>query len=217
MRYKSYSTKNDVMKEFLIYGSELTDYGFPILPSVNCEPKESIDFCSSMSRSLKGHKNLNVNFYIDDNKFLRIWNSPDRYIEHLSCFGSVCGVDFTIDTQMPLVMQFWNKYRSMALDWYFYVNGITVIPNVNIMPYKGREWLLEGIPHDSTICCSSNGRIRSKSSRKEFCEGFNEMCDRLNPNRVILVGIVPDELNVDVEIINFDNRATVANRNLGGK
>lgn len=33
MRYTRYSTANDVMKEFLIYGAELTDMGFPILPA----------------------------------------------------------------------------------------------------------------------------------------------------------------------------------------
>ena len=46
MRYTRYSTANDVMKEFLIYGAELTDMGFPILPAVNCSPSETIDFFS---------------------------------------------------------------------------------------------------------------------------------------------------------------------------
>lgn len=31
MRYMRYSTANDVMKEFLIYGAELTEMGFPKL------------------------------------------------------------------------------------------------------------------------------------------------------------------------------------------
>lgn len=217
MPYDRISTAFDVMKEFLIAGSELTELGFPILPSVNIRPEDTVDFEESFSRKLKGHRKLNVNFFIDDYKFTRLENSPDRYIEHLKCFHSLCGLDFSIDTQMSLVMQMYNKYRSMALGWYLYMQGIQVIPNVNIMPYKGREWLLDGIPKRSTLCCCTNGRIRARAARLEFCEGFYEMCDRLEPLRVVIVGRLPDELNSPVEIINLKTRNQRINEQLGGK
>lgn len=210
-RYKRYSTANDVMKEFLIYGAELTELGFPKLIPVQTYPTDTIDFRAGLSRTFKGHHKTNCNFYIDDEKFLSLENNVDKYLNHLKSFQSLCGIDFTIDTQMPLIMQMNNKYRSMALDWYLTLQGITVIPNVNIIPYKGLEWLLEGIPKRSTVCCSTNGRVRSKGARKEFCEGFYEMCDRLEPTRVVIVGILPDELDSPVEIINLKNRAQKMN------
>lgn len=216
MSYKRYSTSKDVMKEYLIYGAELTEMGFPVLPSVQAYPSETIDFRSGLSRTLKGHHKLNCNFFIDDEKFIALGNSPDRYIDHLKCFESLCGLDFSIDTRMPLVMQYWNKYRSMALDWYLTLQGITVIPNVNIMPYKGREWLLDGLPRHSTLCCSTNGRMRSKSSKEEFIQGFMEMCEMLDPTRVVVIGILPEELRNTVEIISLENRATKKNKELGG-
>ena len=214
-RYTRYSTANDVMKEFLIYGAELTDMGFPILPSVQTVPSDTIDFRSGLNRSFKGHHNASCNFYIDDEKFLALENNVDKYLNYLKLFQCMLGLDFSIDTQMPLVMQYWNKYRSMALDWYLTLQGITVIPSVNIIPYKGREWLLDGLPRRSTVCCSTNGRVRSKGAREEFCEGFYEMCERLEPTRVVVVGILPDELDSPVEIINFENRATKKNKELG--
>lgn len=216
MRYKRYSTANDVMKEFLIYGAELTDMGFPILPAVQAHPIQTIDFRGGLSRSFKDHRTTNCNFYVDDEKFTSLWTNPDKYLEHLRCFHSLCGLDFSIDTQMPLVMQYWNKYRSMALDWYLTLQGMKVIPNVNIIPYKGLEWLLEGIPKNSTLCCSTNGRVRSKAARKEFCEGFYEMCERLGPTRVVIVGILPEELDSPVEIINLENRAQKMRIRLSG-
>ena len=160
---------------------------------------------------------MNCNFYIDDEKFTSIWVNPDKYINYMKLFQSVCGLDFSIDTQMPLVMQYWNKYRSMALDWYLTLNGVTVIPNVNIIPYNGREWLLNGLPKHSTVCCSTNGRVRSKAAREEFCEGFYEMCERLEPKRVVVVGILPDELDSSVEIINFKTRGQKINDKFGGQ
>ena len=217
MRYTRYSTANDVMKEFMIYGAELTDMGFPILPAVQAHPTDTVDFRAGLSRSLKGHRKLNCNFFVDDEKFTALWSNPDKYLDHLKCFESICGLDFSIDTQMPLVMQYWNKYRSMALDWYLTLNGITVIPNVNIIPYDGREWLLDGLPERSTVCCSTNGRVRSKSAREEFCQGFYEMCERLEPTRVVVVGILPEELDSSVEIINFKTRGQKVNDRFGGQ
>ena len=216
-RYTRYSTANDVMKEFLIYGAELTEMGFPKLPAVQTTPVDTIDFRSGLNRSFKGHHNTTCNFYIDDTKFISLENNVDKYLNYLKLFQCVLGVDFTIDTQMPLIMQFFNKYRSMALDWYLTLNGITVIPNVNIIPYEGREWLLEGLPRHSTVCCSTNGRVRSKGAREEFCQGFYEMCEKLEPTRVVVVGMLPDELDSPVEIINFENRATKKNKELGGE
>lgn len=214
-RYTRYSTANDVMKEFLIYGAELTEIGFPKLPAVQAYPLDTIDFRAGLNRSFKGHHGTSCNFYIDDEKFLALENNVDKYLNYLKLFQCVLGLDFSIDTQMPLVMQYWNKYRSMALDWYLTLQGITVIPSVNIIPYKGREWLLDGLSKRSTVCCSTNGRVRSKGAREEFCEGFYEMCERLEPTRVVVVGILPDELNSQVEIINFENRATKKNKELG--
>lgn len=95
------------------------------------------------------------------------------------------------------------------------LQGITVIPNVNIIPYKGREWLLDGLPKRSTVCCSTNGRVRSKAAREEFCGGFREMCERLEPTRVVVVGILPDELDSPVEIINFKSRGQKVNDRFG--
>ena len=215
MRYTRYSTANDVMKEFLIYGAELTEMGFPKLPAVQAYPSDTIDFRSGLNRSFKGHHGTSCNFYIDDEKFLALENNVAKYLNYLKLFQCVLGLDFSIDTQMPLVMQYWNKYRSMALDWYLTLQGITVIPSVNIIPYKGREWLLDGLPKRSTVCCSTNGRVRSKAAREELCKGFHEMCERLEPTRVVVVGILPDELDSPVEIINFKTRGQKVNDRFG--
>lgn len=214
-RYTRYSTANDVMKEFLIYGAELTEMGFPKLPAVQAHPSDTMDFRSGLSRTFKGHHGTSCNFYIDDEKFLALENNVAKYLNYLKLFQCVLGLDFSIDTQMPLVMQYWNKYRSMALDWYLTLQGITVIPSVNIIPYKGREWLLDGLPRHSTISCSTNGRVRSKGAREEFCEGFYEMCERLEPTRVVVVGILPDELDSPVDIINFKTRGQKVNDRFG--
>lgn len=214
-------TAYDIMKEFLIFGAKLEpEWGIPILLPINIHPEDTIDFSESFSRKIKNHRKLNVDFYIDDVAFTRLWNQPEKYLEHLRCFGSVCAPDFSISTGkngMPFAVNIYNHYRNHALAWYLHVNGIPVIPSVNIPDRENCSWCFTGLPKHSTLAVCTNGRIKAKASRLEFCEGFYEMCDRLEPLRVVIVGRIPDELNTDVEIINLKTRNQRINEQLGGR
>ena len=210
--YNSVHTSFDVMKEFLITGAELDGkYQIPMIPSCNLDyiPEDSIDFEESFSRKIKNHRKLNVNFYIDDVKFTRIWNNPDKYLEHLKCFHSVTMPDFSISTGdrgMPFALNIYNKYRNHALAWYLHMNDIKVIPSVPIADKDSYDWCFDGLPQNSILSVCTNGRVRAKASRIEFCDGFKVMCDRLQPTRVIIVGRIPDELKSDVPITNYQTR-----------
>ncbi len=220
--YNGCHTSFDVMKEFLILGSELDGkYQIPIIPkcTIDYTPEDSIDFEGSFSRKIKNHRKINVNFYIDDTKFTRLWNNPDKYLEHLKYFHSVCSPDFSIATGssgMPFALNIYNKYRNHALAWYLHMNGIKVIPSVGIADKDNYDWCFDGYPKHSVLSVCTNGRIRAKVARIEFCEGFKVMCDRLEPTKVIIVGKMPDELNADVPIINFKTRNQKINEEMGG-
>lgn len=183
--YNNCHTAFDVMKEFLITGAELDGkYQLPMIPACNLDylPEDSIDFEESFSRKIKNHRRLNVNFYIDDVKFTRLWNNPDKYLEHLKCFHSVTMPDFSISTGdrgMPFALNIYNKYRNHALAWYLHMNDIKVIPSVSIADKDSYDWCFDGLPKNSILSVCTNGRVRAKVSRIEFCDGFNVMCDKL--------------------------------------
>ena len=210
--YNDIHTAFDVMKEFLIIGAELDGkYQIPMLPPCNFDyyPEDSIDFEESFSLKIKNHRKLNVNFYIDDTKFTRLWNNPDKYLNHLRCFHSVTMPDFSISTGyrgMPFALNIFNKYRNHAIAWYLHMNDIAVIPSVPIADKDSYDWCFAGLPKHSILSVCTNGRIRAKASRIEFCDGFSVMCERLEPTRVIVVGRIPDELNTDIPITNFQTR-----------
>lgn len=137
--YNGCHTSFDVMKEYMIYGAELDEkYQIPIVPACSLDylPEDSIDFGESFSQKIKGHRKLNVNFYIDDSKFQRLWNNPDKYLEHLKCFHSVCMPDFSIatgDCGMPFALNLYNVYRNHALAHYMLLHG-----NVTV---QARRWM----------------------------------------------------------------------------
>ena len=210
--YNNINTAFDVMKEFLIQCCELDGkYQIPMISVCNLDylPEDSIDFEESFSRKIKNHRKLNVNFYIDDVKFTRIWNNPDKYLEHLKCFHSVTMPDFSISTGdrgMPFALNIYNKYRNHAIAWYLHMNDIKVIPSVPIADKDSYDWCFDGLPQNSILSVCTNGRVRAKASRIEFCDGFKSMCDKLQPTRVIIVGRIPDELKSDVPITNYQTR-----------
>lgn len=205
-------TSYDVMKEFLITGADLDGkYQIPMIPACNFDymMEDSIDFGESFSPKIRNRRKLNVNFYIDDSKFTRLWNSPDKYLYHLKCFHSVTMPDFSIstgDNGMPFALNIYNKYRNHALSWYLHMNDINVIPSVPIADNDSYDWCFDGLPKNSILSVCTNGRVRAKASRIEFCDGFKVMCDRLQPTKVIIVGRIPDELKSDVPITNYQTR-----------
>lgn len=201
------STAFDVMKQYLIRGAELVgEYEVPMLPAVNVRPEDTVSFRESFSRKIKNHRQLNVSFYEDDQCFTSLWNQPDRYISHLRCFGSICGPDFTISDGMSKALNIYNHYRNHAIGHYLSMNGITVIPSVSLCNTREFSWCLDGLPMHSTLAVCTNGRVRARASRQEFCESYYEMCRRLEPLRVVIVGHMPEELESPVEVINLKSR-----------
>lgn len=161
-------TAYDVMREYMIIGAELDGkYQIPMLDRYTGHPGEdTVDFKDSFSLKIKNHRKLTVNFYIHDYEFEKIWNNPDRYLEHLKCFHSVIGPDFSMavgENGMPFAMNIWQKYRNHALSHYLSMNGIKVIPNVSIPPEYCYDWAFDGVPKRSTVACCTNGRIKSRA------------------------------------------------------
>lgn len=205
MQYNHCSTQKDIFKESLICGAELYGkYGFPALTGFNVSPTKTVDI--NRSKKLIQVKDLNLNFFVHDYMLNPIWNNPDKYLEHLKCFGSVCGFDFTIDVNSPLALQIYNKYRNHVLSWYFANNGVKVIPKVDILP-DCADWIYDGLPHNSMLCCSTNGRAFNRQAKAEFSECFSEMESVLKPHTVVIVGTRIDFPH-DCDIIWLDNFLT---------
>ena len=208
--YSGVHTDFDVMKEFLIEGCELDgEYGIPMLPASHAVPTDTVDFAESFSRKIKNHRKLTVNFYICDAQFTRLFNNPDKYLGHLICFHLTIAPDFSIATGehgMPFALNLYNHWRNHALAFYLAKHGIEVIPSVSLCGIKDFDWCLSGLPRKSTLAVCTNGRVRSKAVRMEFCEAYYEMCRRLKPLRMVIVGHVPEELKSPVEVISLKSR-----------
>lgn len=206
----------DVFNAFLLENAEYSgELEIPVVKNIKIEsPKKLIKF-SEIFRS--SDFNAYVHFYEDDCKFEKIWKNPKRYLERLKKFKGVISPDFSIYRDMPLIMQYWNIFRSRAIATWLKDNGINVIPNVRTGDERTFEIACEGIEKNSIIAIGSHGCIKCKADRAFFQKGLEHIINSLSPKIIILYGAKPDSIfnkyEDKVTIINFKDEFYNGRRN----
>lgn len=196
----------DVFNAFLLENAEYSgELEIPVVKNIKIEsPKKLIKFSEIFRLS---DFNAYVHFYEDDCKFEKIWKNPKRYLERLKKFKGVISPDFSIYRDMPLIMQYWNIFRSRAVATWLKDNGINVIPNVRTGDERTFEIACEGIEKNSIIAIGSHGCIKCKADRAFFQKGLEHIINSLSPKIIILYGAKPDSIfnkyEDKVTIINF--------------
>lgn len=157
---KAHSFKSDIVKDALFVGK----YDFPMLKSTDSIPKSLIPFESISQSTLDKW----IHFYVDDYKFERVWNNPERYINVFKKHPGIIGFDFSSYLDMPAAQQIWNIYRNRALSHYFQENNIDVIPNIQWGDKNTYEYCFDGILIGGTVAISTNGAINNNLERYIF-------------------------------------------------
>lgn len=195
----------DVFNAFLLENAEYSgELEIPVVKNIKIEsPKKLIKF-SEIFRS--SDFNAYVHFYEDDCKFEKIWRNPKRYLERLKKFKGVISPDFSIYRDMPLIMQYWNIFRSRVIATWLKDNGINVIPNVRTGDERTFEIACEGIEKNSIIAIGSHGCVKSKVDREFFQKGLEYIVNSLSPKIIILYGAKPDSI-----FNKYEEKATIIN------
>ena len=158
-----------------------------------------------------------VHFYEDDVSFERLWNQPIRYLKILKRYKGVIAPDFSVYRDMPLVMQYWNIYRSHAVSVWLQREGVPVIANVRWGDSRTHEVCCYGVPRKSTIAIGSHGCIKLSEDRDYFTKGLEYIISVLRPKTIIVYGAAPDKIfkkykDVGISILQFDSDYMVAHR-----
>lgn len=174
----------------------------PVIKATSCVPPQvsgCIGFNYAMSCKTPG--SMGVHFFLDDAQFIRLWNSPDRYIPMLSKFGYLCSPDFSTYSDMPKALQIYNHYRKHWLGAYWQALGLTVIPTISWSTPDSFEWCFDGEPEGGVVAIGTAGTQGSKASRTAFLAGYNAMLERLHPCEVLLFGKYPEGISGNVRFM----------------
>lgn len=196
----------DVFKAFLVENAKYD--GFLEIPTIEygCyKPKKLISFSKCISSTDYG---CWVHFYEDDVAFERIWNNPRKYLQILKKYEGVICPDFSLYRDMPLVMQFWNIYRSRAIATWLQSSGVNVIVNMRFSDSRTYTACCLGVPIGGTIAVGTHGCIRCLNDRRELIEGLRYIVSIVKPSVIVVYGTAPNYIfdeyrKMNIEILCF--------------
>ncbi len=198
----------DVFRSYLVADAVFAgDLEMPVLQPTFQVPRRMPPFSQAIA---KRDRKLWVHFFEDDSKFERIWNNPKRYLDILGGFEGIIAPDFSIYRDMPLVMQYWNIYRSRAIAHALQSRGCDVIPNLRFGDRRTWDTCTLGIPSDSTVAVGSHGSLRDRDDRRYFKEGLDYVIGKVRPRTVVVYGAAPDSIfgsirNKGIEVVSFES------------
>ena len=189
-------------------------YNIPHLKRTNHVPERLINFNEILTSS---DSKAGVHFFIDDYRFERIWNQPDRYIEILKRFDCAFTPDFSLYRDMPLAMKIWNIYRSRLIGQMCQNAGIIVIPTVSWAEPATFDFCFDGIEPGGTVAVSSVGVMRDPEALEIFKSGMAKMIEVCNPRKIVFYGKPMPELCQGVDFVCFSNENQQRLSNIGRK
>lgn len=133
----------------------------------------------------EANKKKGVHFFVDDYRFLNTYNQPDRSLPRYSQYAFLLTPDFSTYADMDLWQQIESVAKNRWVGAYWQSKGLTVIPTVSWSSSCSFEFCFDGVENDSTVAV---GMIGCKHSRTGFMRGYNEMLERLQPQKIIVFG-----------------------------
>ena len=178
--------------------SGVPPYGIPEIQAekIDISKIEWIPF--NFAKTAKDRKQKGIHFFVDDYQFVRLWNTPEKYIDLLRQFAAVCTPDFSQYTDMPVAMRLYNHYRKHWLGAYWQAHGIKVIPSICWSDPESYAYCFDGEPVGSSVAISSVGTQSNAESKKLFDQGCREAIKRLDPVQILWYGTCPKEFDWNV-------------------
>lgn len=176
-------------------------YQMPKLKKCTYVPDQLIDFNEAVNSSY--HK-AGVHFFIDDYRFERLWNQPEKYINILKKFDCVFTPDFSLYMDMPMAMKIWNIYRQRLIGQILQSAGMNVIPTVSWAEPETYQFCFDGIPHGGVVATSTVGIMKNEKAKAIFMDGMAAMIDKVRPSMILMYGKAMPEACGNIPFKNYE-------------
>lgn len=202
---------DDGFASYLVEGAEFDGpWEIPIIKKEEVQiPKDILPYEKRMKVNLEEIKNTGIHFYMHDIKFRSIIAKPSKYIDELNRYAGIISPDCSLYIDMPLCLQMTNTYINRAVGYYMQKNGISVIPNIRWGDERSFEFSYAGVEKYGTYSISTLGCIRSREEKEMFKKGLEEMLIRLEPQTVLVHGVMPkcvfEEYEKEIKFIHYES------------
>lgn len=185
----------DDFQAFLVEGANFTGpEDYPILEEwmiADDFPENIVPF--NKIKETKNIEDCYVCFYCRDVDFLRIKKNPKQFVNILQKSKGIIGLDFSVYTDMPKIVQKKQMYNNLAFTYFFGASGIKVIPNIRYGVDEITEDFLNAIPQGSLIAIGTYGFIKTVKEQNVWFEQINKIIQTLKPKGIVIYGSLPKD------------------------
>lgn len=177
----------DVFHAWMLDGAEYTKpLGMPKLAPVSANPCRLIAFSDAMATSCHDFDCF-VHFFEDDCRIERFWNNPKAYINKLTKFQGVVGLDYSVCWDFPVALKYYNHWRNSVCTYWLQQHLSCVVPQARCED-KDYESVLAGFPKHSTIAIGARSMVRNPADREVLMSSIKHIVDFLEPENLLWYG-----------------------------
>lgn len=147
-----------------------------------------------------------VHFFIDDYRFIGIYNHPERSIIKLSQYSFLLAPDYSTYSDM----NYWRQLESVAHSrWvgaYWQSMGLKVVPTMTWSDSRSYSFCNDGVEKG---CVVAVGMIGCKHTKIGFLRGYHAMLERVEPSAVICFGEPFAEMQGNIIAVDYLNSRKV--------
>ena len=145
-------------------------------------------------KSIEDLSDVCCHFYVDDWRFVRVFDYPDDMIPILrNCMYVICP-DFSQLIGWPRFACFSNSCWNKAIGAYWQMNGVNIVPNITWNYPDSYKYSVTGWPKGGMIAINSKGCLDTDESVYYWEQGYNFVLNEINPNKILRCGpIMPNE------------------------
>lgn len=134
-------------------------------------------------------------FYAQDEVFDKIWNKPVEAIGEIvnDCrlrnrWKNIISPDFSTWRDKPLIVQFFEYYKSRWVARYLQETGIPVIPNLSWSDERTYKLMFETVPKEAPVVSVQCRTSRDDQGKDLFHQGLHAAIKCIQPQNVLLYG-----------------------------
>ncbi len=186
-RKKPLHHSRDVFHAWMLDGAEYASpLGMPKLAPVFADPDRLVAFSDAMSPKWNDFDCF-VHFFEDDCVIARFWNNPLAYLDKLSKFQGVIGLDYSVCWDFPPALKYYNHWRNSVCTYWMQQRFACAVPQARCED-ADFQLVLAGFPKRSTIAIGARSMVRNPKDRAVLIKSVEHIVDFLEPRNILWYG-----------------------------
>lgn len=142
-----------------------------------------------------------IHFFIHDYKFEYTYSNPELALEKVKQYTYLLSPDFSLYTDMPLLLQMYNTFKNRWVGAYWQSKGLKVIPTISWSDERSFDFCFDGVEEGSIVAVSTHGNQKAK---EEFLLGYNKMLEKIKPSGILCYGKPFPEMNGNILVFPYN-------------